>query len=139
MIEAQINALNGDIDTQKQDYETRIENLNSAHAQEINEKQTVIDELEKAKKELENTNALIVAQMQSMRREQGKKDEVDYSTREGFAELERMYEQFTLLYKEQWSMTKEKIRKDLLKPYKKSQKLAKRMNRRMKKVKKNKK
>ena len=59
-----------------------------------------------------------------------------FPTVNGFAELERMYEQFTLLYKEQWSMTKEKIRKDLLKPYKRSQKLAKRMERRLKKQKK---
>ena len=71
-----------------------------------------------------------------MRREQGKQEKMDYSTKEGFAELEKMYERFTLLYKEQWSATKQKIRKDLLKPYRRSQKLAKRMERRMKKAKK---
>ena len=135
-LSTQVETLRADIDEQHRDYEGRIETLNSVYKQKLAEKQSMIDKLDQEKQALDDNNVLIAAQMQSMRREQGKDENIDYSTREGFAELERMYEQFTLLYKEQWSMTKEKIRKDLLKPYKKSQKLAKRMERRMKKAKK---
>jgi len=133
---AQADALRGEINDQRQGYEDKIASINDAHATEIAEKQKTIDELEKTNKALEDRNALITAQLQSIRREHGKQEKIDYSTKEGFSELEKMYEQFTLLYKEQWSMTKEKIRDDLLKPYKKSQKLAKRMERRLNRQKK---
>ena len=130
---AQADALRMDMDNQRNDYEEKIVQINDTHASEIAKKQKEIDALEDANRELEDRNSLMVAQLQGMRREQGKQEKLDYSTKEGFAELEKMYEQFTLLYKEQWSATKEKIRKDLLKPHRRSQKLAKRMERRLKK------
>ena len=130
---AQADALRADMDDQRNAYEAQIGQINDAHASEIAGKQKEINGLEKTIKDLEDHNALIVAQLQGMRREQGKQEKMDYSTKEGFAELEKMYEQFTLLYKEQWSATKQKIRKDLLKPHRRSQKLAKRMERRLKK------
>lgn len=133
---AREEALRDELASQRQGYEEKIVVINDNHAKAIDDKQKTIDELEKTNKALEDRNALIAAQLQSIRKEHGKQERIDYSTKEGFAELEKMYEQFTLLYKEQWSMTKEKIRKDLLKPYKRSQKLARRMDKRMKKQKK---
>lgn len=126
-MQAQIDDIDAHMRAEQEAHAEELAQINDAYALQIQDKEQTIHSFEKDKEELEARCAALLAQIHGLRKEQGKAEEVDYSTKEGFAELENMYEQFTLLYKEQWSKTKEKIRNDLLKPYKKSQKIAKRM------------
>lgn len=90
--------------------------------QKIDEEKLRNEELMGQYRAMEDRNALLRAKCEALRKENGKPSEEDYSTREGFSELEHMYELFTALYKEEWKSTKTRIRKDLLKPEKMAKK-----------------
>ncbi len=64
---------------------------------------------------LEQENTLVAAKLNSLKKQSGLYDgKEEYTSREGFDELEKQYNYLKALFKEQWKLTKKGIRKKYL-------------------------
>lgn len=89
----------------------------STYAESIREDHRRREEAERENEILKEKNDLLQARLKALLAENGRSnDNGEYSDKESFAQLEREYEAFKKFYKQQWSNTKKKIRKELLAP-----------------------
>ena len=89
----------------------------STYAESTREDHRRREEAERENEILKEKNDLLQARLKALLAENGRaNDNGEYSDKESFAQLEREYEAFKKFYKQQWSNTKKKIRKELLAP-----------------------
>ena len=95
-------------------YQDQIDNITKLSNDEITSLKTELSLLK-------DKYNIAMAQVHSLRFELGKENNEDFTTREGFLELEREFEFFNTFFKKEWKNTKKAIRKQLLwtKPEKK--------------------
>ena len=103
----EIDSLNMKMANLVDDYKGQINNLISTSDETIN---TLNSELEILKKKYN----VAMAQVHALKFELGKENNEDFTTREGFLELEREFEFFNNFFKKEWKKTKKAIRKQLL-------------------------
>ena len=103
----EIDSLNMKMANLVDDYKGQINNLISTSDETIN---TLNTELEILKKKYN----VAMAQVHALKFELGKENNEDFTTREGFLELEREFEFFNNFFKKEWKKTKKAIRKQLL-------------------------
>ena len=104
---SKINAMNLKMDEFKEGYEDQIKNLSESSQAEI-------DSLNKELELLKDKYNVAMAQVHALKFELGKENNEDFTTREGFLELEREFEFFNKFFKKEWKNTKKAIRKQLL-------------------------
>jgi hypothetical protein len=82
-----------------------------------NEKQDMLNQLDEVNKKLdnaENQKVLFMAQVNSLKQEQGHFKGDEFSSEENFEEIERQYQVFKDFFNTQWKSAKKRIRKEVL-------------------------
>ena len=112
------NKLLEDTNTRILDMNNKMDELVSGYKDQIkNLEDTSNNEISKLNNELNLLNDkynIAMAQVHALKFELGKENNEDFTTREGFLELEREFEFFNKFFKKEWKNTKKAIRKQLL-------------------------
>ena len=129
---SRVNTLNEEINKLNEDHENEVNSLNDkmtelvdGYKNQINNlvdtSNETINNLSLELEELKNKYNVAMAQVHALKFELGKENNEDFTTREGFIQLEREFEFFNNFFKKEWKKTKKAIRKKLLwtKPEKK--------------------
>ena len=118
---------------QEREHLVKIQELETAHGDQLKEKETdckerisaaqkIADEANAKYKQMDEERCLVQAQLHGLRQQYHLIPEnEDYTSKEQFKELEREFNAFEDFLKKQWKYTKKRIRKDILwsKPEKK--------------------
>lgn len=94
---------------------SEIQNLNIAQRKKIDEYEEKIKEIEAKCADLIEEKVFITGQLNGLRAKNGDLTPTEeYTSRERFIELEKQFNAFNQYFQEQWKMTKEQIRKEIL-------------------------
>ena len=102
-----IKALNDKMNETINGYKDQINNLTDSSNEAIKNLETELSILK-------DKYNVAMAQVHALKFELGKENNEDFTTREGFIELEREFEFFNKFFKKEWKKTKKAIRKQLL-------------------------